>query len=147
MKATELMIGDWAQNPLGCKGIVVSIMELNEVGDGFGGYYLIKLNYSKSGDSYAVLEAKDILPIPLTSEILEKNGFEKTELRIGSTIYTFSDKDEFYAIAIDEYTDSVWRIEYTNQELNFPLVRNLVCHVHEFQHALKLCGIEKEISI
>lgn len=58
--------------------------------------------------------AEDIEPIPLTAEILKKNGFEKTELPMGSSIYTFSDKDEFYAIAIDEYTDSVWRVEYSN---------------------------------
>lgn len=98
-------------------------------------------------DSSALCDPKGLEPIPLTSEILEKNGFEKTSCGLGATVYTFSDDDEYYAIAIDEYTDSIWRIEYTNCEFTFLLLRIIVSFVHELQHALRLWGISKEITL
>ena len=129
MKANELMLGDWVMDG----DMPTRVTSITRVGI---------VETMRRISNIEVVE-----PIPITPEILEKNGFEKTHCGLNAIIYTFSDDDEYYALAIDEYTESIWRVEYTNCEMNFPLVRIMVCSVHELQHALKLCGIEKEIVI
>ena len=97
------------------------------------------------GDWYDVWE-----PIPLTLEILEKNGFCLEEEERGfSEPYQVYVNDEYqYVIKIypkdgmDRYSKLIIG-EYDDSE-NMSLLIN---YVHELQHALKLCGIEKEIQI
>lgn len=128
MKANDLMIGDWVA---------------------FRGrpYQYTAQDIATMAECEEKGIATDTTPIPITPEILEKNGFERTDCGGGAIIYTFSDDDEYYALAIDEYTDSIWRVEYTNCEMPFPLVRIMVLFVHELQHALRLFGVEKEIEL
>lgn len=88
--------------------------------------------------------------IPLTAEILEKNGFCLEEEERGfSEPYQVYVNDEYqYVIKIypkdgmDRYSKLIIG-EYDDSE-NMSLLIN---YVHELQHALKLCGIEKEIQI
>ena len=131
MKAEELMIGDWVCTEHDSTPRQIDWIRTGEVG----------LFWNK------VVTPPYLVPIPLTPEILEKNGFERAACGVGAIIYTFSDDDEYYALAIDEYTDSIWRVEYTNCEMHFPLVRIMVLFVHDLQHALRLCGIEKTIEL
>jgi hypothetical protein len=83
-------------------------------------------------------------PIPLTPEILEKNGilYEKQSYYyviednkdLECTYYIYQTVQKDWAIGVDTgaYDCSVFaRIKY----------------VHELQHALKLCGIDKEIMV
>ena len=133
MTSKDLMIGDWVKLPqMLADYSPARVEEINDKGCIADGWPLLN---------------DEIQPVPLTPEILEKNGFERTTCGVGSIIYTFSDDDEYYAFAIDEYTDSIWRVEYTNCEMSFPLVRIMVLFVHEFQHALRLCGIDKDIEL
>ena len=134
MNSNELMLGDWVLDAEFDRNIPrrVEIIEPRRV-------------WLEGNNLYQPI--RTIQPIPLTAEILEKNGFERTTCGVDSIIYTFSDDDEYYALAIDEYTDSIWRVEYTNCEMSFPLVRIMVLFVHELQHALRLCGIEKDIEL
>ena len=78
----------------------------------------------------------DILsPIPLTDEFLRKNGFEYYH----SNCAALSSEDNFDINQVqwpDEDGIAVW--EYGIIQIRF---------VHEFQHLLKLCGIEKEIVL
>lgn len=78
-------------------------------------------------------------PIILTEEILKKNGF------YGDVYLWINAGDgktlEYYPF---KHRLSLWYGEEKNQEILFK------CHcfyVHELQHALKLCGIEKEIIL
>jgi len=80
----------------------------------------------------------DIKPIPLTEEILEKNGFDFTKRDYGvcceedkyGDVELSKDKNGFYlSINTDEY--EILRIDY----------------VHTLQHLLRLCGVEKELVI
>lgn len=134
MKANELMVGDWVQNPLGAKGWVKEIRLIPKDSDGFGGYYLVDIAYSKDGDSYARLEAKELNPIPLTPEILEKYGFESCK--------------EGYDIGIpllywDKYCTAVCGWTHCSN-----IIEVFDCrYVHQLQHALRLCGIDKEIEL
>ena len=77
-------------------------------------------------------------PIPLTPEILEKN-FEKKALW---GIY-----DDYYDFTIREW-DGMFIVNYHYCEIPMPDTQIVgISWVHELQHALKLCGIEKEIII
>ena len=76
-----------------------------------------------------------IKPVPLTPEILEKNGFEKklTGDGIHHCFTLISDGIKFLLF----YTRSVFQ---WFGPLDFK-------YVHELQHALKLCGIKKDIVL
>ena len=148
MKAKEIMIGDFVTFKDSLEDAAVLPVKILGIGFKYGDKEddaLVSIDGDDVGD---LIDLDDeIVGIPITDEILKKNGFEKANCGVGATIYTFSDNDEFYALAIDEYTDSIWRVEYTNCEFNFPLCRNLVSYVHELQHVFRLCGIEKEITL
>ena len=76
---------------------------------------------------YWELPADDIQPIPLTPKILEKN-FPNAE----SGVIWWWDIDELYC-----EIDANNGIKVTGYFHN----------IHELQHALRLCGIEKEIEL
>lgn len=130
MKATDLMIGDWVS----CDGKCYQIAEL-------GGMVCL----DAENELFASIE--DIEPIRLTPEILEKNGFrdisthtlkgaETFELWLGDYKLTYKLNDYF---ALDSLDDRWYRLFETQ-----------FCHrwcVHHLQHALKLCGIDKEIKL
>ena len=133
MEAKDLMIGDWVQNPLGAKGWVKEIRLIPKDSDGFGGYYLVDIAYSKDGDSYARLEAKELNPIPLAPEILEKNGFAYNDLPFAQYW------EQFGLILL-----SCGKGYSINCGSNISMIIN---SVNQLQHALKLCGIKQVIIL
>lgn len=141
MKANELMLGDW-----------VRIID-----DDTAAFFDARVGTLTRVENIFVVPPGEemaqpfsidcVEPIPITQEILEKN-FTRTEVRVLSGTKThYIEGDDFYAVALNEYTDSIWEMEYTNCEAHFPLCRVLVAHVHEMQHALKMFGIDKEIVL
>lgn len=139
MKAEELMRMDWVYLADDNTSRQVDWIMSGEVGLFWG----------------KVVTPPYIHPIPLTPEILKKNGFEKV-LRTpdnGETCY------KYYKLAGDGYTnvlledgeDGSWDIEIINYEKygNEIYYKNefTFLKVHELQHALKLCGIKKEIEL
>ena len=78
---------------------------------------------------------KDLEPIPLTKEILEKNG-------LGSDYEDYFTEDKHYNLEISVVEDE---IRWTINQNEYSIVR--LQYVHELQHALKLCGINKEIEL
>jgi hypothetical protein len=83
---------------------------------------------------YNAGEYKKYEPIPLTTEILEKNGF-------------------YNSVLIDDYkiADGV-HYNIDSKQILFGFEYGTVleidcCYVHELQHALKLCKIKKEIVL
>lgn len=100
------------------------------------------------------LDIRNCQPIPLTSEILEKNGWKLISKTRNKLEYSWSTG------AIEEYADihiyvgkdhsNVWRWDFPI--LNIHLYRGDIeltkfRYVHELQHAIKLCGIDKEIIL
>ena len=93
----------------------------------------------------------EIRPIPLTPEILEKNGF----------VPKFSDgcltEYLIYKDIVDGLHEMYIRIAYFNIKEKEHKLECFDCRtggcqiwikfVHELQHALRLCGIEKEIEL
>ena len=97
------------------------------------------------GDSERVLAEKGKLsischlnhfePIPITPEILEKNGW-----RSDMADRNFWATDEVYIYN----HDGVWRLRPKSPEL---LIVVDIKYVHELQRALRLLGVEKEIIL
>ena len=159
MKAQELMIGDWIKNPLGLKVRVSAIHHYSpDVDEDWEDYYVVVCEFGKG--SWQRMYVKDVQPIPLTPEILEKNGFHW-----GCT----ASEEDFCAAVGCGYPDSGWcfdegageikilfpnetdgglvRLDDQNGDRYFELVFVDLLMVHELQHALRLCGIEKEIVL
>lgn len=92
-------------------------------------------------DSNLSFRASYCYPIQITPEILEKN--------FGKAINGgYFEGDEFYELFIHEVTDGTWIIKHDNIEFsNIPRQQVMVSYVHELQHALRICGIEKEIDL
>ena len=126
MEATELMIGDWVGRVFDDKRIDYRQVDWIRTGE-------IGMRYQK------VWAIGCIEPIPLTPEILEKNGF---------SFVKSSDRD------------SVWNGWWINKGLelatccldkegNWPCYiniydSNIKCeYVHQLQHALRLCGLDE----
>ena len=126
MKENELMVGDWVfVHEPECKGHQVDLIDLaNE-------------QVGCDGEIYGF---DDIRPIPLTPEILEKNGFVKQGFP-GWEIYT----ENFLILWRNDFPD-VLEIRNFNAAYG-SFHRSHISYVHDLQHALKLCGIDKEISL
>ncbi len=129
MKANELMIGDWVQNPLGWKAQVQSIRYVNTIKDEWEWLVKIGINNETFQD---YLSLNEIEPIPLTPEILEKNGFSNNygEDDLSYAIDAVGDVIGVHIVAGSWILDEV----YTD-------------YVHQLQHALRLCGSDKEITL
>lgn len=89
-------------------------------------------------------------PIPLTKEILEKNGFVSNltwhhcDIEIGN-----------YIVCVQfGYNNKIWyvKIHQTGKDNVVPsektsLYLTHIQHVHQLQHALRLCGIEMKFEL
>ena len=119
MKANELMVGDYVHHK-----ITNEILQITEI-----------LSWGVKVKEYedAVADSIDIEPIPLTPEILEKNGFVYNDI-------PFEQTWQQYGLSLYAAGNG-YRV---NCGKNVALIIN---SVHELQHALRLCGIEKEIVL
>ena len=146
MRANELMVDDWVcySKP---NNYYTKVEEIRCTSD--GEEYYIRC-YRDSKDTF--LEqlkyedfSVDILhPIPLTPEILEKNDFKYGD----GYGYSFVKRKELSGDGFEE--EKV----YINTALNTLIIYTAassihlpIKYIHELQHALKLCGIEKEIVL
>lgn len=148
MKAKELMIGDWVM-PL-----QKSIRKPCQVVSTDGRTNTCRID----SDEYSgLLSCSELERIPLSTEILEKNGWISDNSNDPLRIYNLRHGNKLYSI-IAIADDGKWSIEVDaeiakkDKRGRADLVTFIrgwcggFC-VHELQHALKLCGIEKEIMI
>ena len=115
MEATELMIGDWVG--VFDEGIMKDCRQVDWIRTGE-----IGMRYHK------VWAIGCIEPIPLTPEILEKNGWNHSN----RLMITRIDDNDFY------WSEELGRILYKNQ-YNMCNCK----YVHNLQHALRLCGLDE----
>ncbi len=136
MKAKELMIGDWVRwVHIGYSGVVV-----------YNGYKKVDAIY---GDESVDLIDEDTLydnvpmyevhAVELTEKILKKNADIVEEWMNTEEIWAWRANNDENASVIFHQREG-WR----TREKGTPIVR---CYVHKLQHALRLCGIEKEIVL
>lgn len=79
-----------------------------------------------------------LLPIPITAKILEHNGFENE----GESYYHNFKDDEFNLVywLKDNYLEAQNPKNESGADMH-------CCYVHKLQHALKICEIDKEITL
>lgn len=98
-----------------------------------------------------------IQPIPLTEEILHNNGFkndviaQKSIIAEGASNFSvilISEDNRITLNNIDEYLNSFnkWYIHIDTEDMRTMCTAEIT-YVHELQHLLKLCKIEKEIIL
>lgn len=146
LKISELSVGDWVsfdtayltvegydiatafvkkvQQPARIKSILGDqdlIFAEVEPEDNFGTIYL---------------KMEHIRPIPITAEILEKNGFKRSS----SYWVIYKDNDDYIEIweNRDKWYLSVYSVEYTLCDLHW---------VHQIQHLMRVWGFDKEINL
>ena len=110
--ANDLMIGDWVEETNSGVGIVWAIS--------FDDEHVVTLISNDITQPFIHVSMKDINPIPLTPEILVKNGFSTNGLDV--SLFDRQGGDDFVGAANIQY-------------------------VHELQHVLRLCGIDKKIVL
>lgn len=125
LREKEIMIGDWVYSTFAEHPCKVEGIEWTE-----SGYAYVKIS---GVDGYKCIES--LSPIPLTTDILEKNGFVESHIN-----ECFSLR---YTLIYDGIGFSLKYVRSVFQWLG-PLDFK---YVHELQHALKLCGIKKEIEL
>ena len=135
MKANELMLRDWVKHQDTEKTVDAiwfgNQVSLNDPSKEWGSIYTDKFS------------ADDVKPIPLTAEILEKNGFGYKEEDGNLSHYYIGDR--WYLdnpdLHIGTYNKGVYWLNYLDNAIYG------IKYVHQLQHALKLCHIEKEIDL
>ena len=134
MKAKDLMIGDYItfKDALEDKVILpVKIVAIGYQWKGEEDEVLVQIGDDDTCDIIVIDE--ECVGIPLTDELLEKNGFVTKDF--------FSEfVDGKYRILSDGKHIAI--IHGDHADLDIP-----ICFVHELQHAFRLCGIEKEIKL
>jgi hypothetical protein len=159
MKATNLMIGDWVNinfdvdyktgNP------IYGYVQVNSINK--DGTIDVNCTFDISVSMQDGWDLKLIKPIPLTEEILHKNGFkndviaQKSIIAEGASIFSvilISEDNRITLNNIDEYINSFnkWSIHIDTEDMRTMCTAEIT-YVHELQHVLNLCKIKKEIII
>ena len=143
MKANDLMLGDYISVKPSGRPIKVAAVHHKKVA-----YHAVinKLTWVRE----SLLE-----PIPLTPEILEKNGFKKDAFTNLSPDFYFGNDDFSICINLQSTCDKskgIWiENRKTRRSGGFNESRHSLqkepLYVHELQHALRLCGINKNIEL
>ena len=133
MKATDLMIGDWVI--FGYEPLKVQHIYNN----GYDDVVAETMEEFLDEDGVICEEIKDVplvncSPIPLTPEILEKNGF----IKVNSQRYDYGYPDTDCYVKVNPKKNM---IHVNGRNAN----SNLYSHsfVHELQRALRLCGLDE----
>lgn len=95
-----------------------------------------KVGYHKVPYSLDYARLVDVKPIPITAEILEKNGFIKDYCYY----YLYGENGEYL-----QYYPHEWRLDMWYKD---DILFRCKCHdVHQLQQAIRLCGIDKRIKL
>lgn len=142
IKAEDLRIGDLVRINENCslkEGVISYITEIRTRGI-FEKEDCVKLKHFDSDWGFGVW-CRNIDPIPLTPEILEKNGFE---MREGTVVYA---KNRLALKPLDEGKGyQVYQIGLGSLRLFYVEVR-FVKYVHELQHILWALGKDANLKV
>jgi hypothetical protein len=134
MKANELMIGDWLYRPDCCD----QVKEIRHTG-------VIGIDNMRGLIAFSELE-----PIPLTPEILEKNGFVANKHVYPYPYYEYENKEDKLKVgfAFPQGNRTSYKEPWVYIDSECVFVEHLPCmFLHQLQQVLRFCGIEKQIVI
>ena len=118
MKCKELMINDWVSDKYGY------LMQITVIGDGYVSFEDDEGNLCQLDDKCNQPE-----PIPLTYEILKKNGWKDAEFWC-----EYQEGNNFIQACLPDMRGRINGIE----------IEHFKCEcVHQYQHLLRLCGLDE----
>lgn len=139
MNANEMMIGDW---------VYTQAKERNVRVQGVRTDCEVPVVLTDFGDVWWQLH--EFEPIPLTGLILEKNGFEKqSESPIAASYRLCLDEDTFSYLFVDfRLRTGLVQVSF-DTDMKGPKIgfMKYEMSVHDLQHVMRMCGIEKEIEL
>lgn len=134
LKISDISVGDWVE--IDHEDFGWQPAQINVCGDLGIGAYFKDIDPEEEYDC-TLSQAR---PIPITAEILEKNGFEKNgEYNEWST----GNWDDIPFIGISLSRQSM-RIKNLGTDI---FIENKVVYVHQLQRALSLANVDKEITL
>ena len=118
MKCKELMINDWVSDKYGY------LMQITVIGDGYVSFEDDEGNLCQLDDKCNQPE-----PIPLTYEILKKNGWKDAEFWC-----EYQEGNNSIQVCLPDMRGRINGIE----------IEHFKCEcVHQYQHLLRLCGLDE----
>lgn len=140
LSAKDLMIGDWVVNTEFEKNEVDTIETLEP-----------SRVWLTHGKTYVPIEY--IAPVPLTEEILEKNGFELECHREDDHRVYFYIIPKVLHINVQRNDKSSLRKVEREKDWGMRILAYIgnvdynLDYVHELQHAMRLCDVDKDIVL
>lgn len=136
------MIGNWVK----IKGDYGKPLKITTIDDTYN-----SINYfDGDAEGELTLQLNEIEPIPLTNEILEKNGFIKQNFDGWEYIHpndnTFSYID-YRILWRTDYDNHLFIKKYKGSNIFATLQISRINFVHQLQQALMFCEIENEIRL
>lgn len=157
LRSEELMAGDWVYMKAH-RGFDSQYIKVESIPDPSSDAHYGHIGaYPISEDmDFRDIEDSHLEPIPITPEILEKNGFKKLDDGIWPR-YVFIADIQKWPQTIIEFTfygegvlvETLFKC-WTKPECGDGENSIHICdlkYVHQMQHALRLCGIDKTIEL
>lgn len=131
IRVTDLMVGDLVLHD----GKVIRVDAVHKR----------KIGYHKTKDKLTWLFCGQFEPIPLTPEILEKNGFERDKNISLYNAYTgINSRVTLHDDFMSMNSRNMWHVHIDSED--YCTIANCeLTYLHELQHLLRLCKIYKEI--
>ena len=156
LKISDLSVGDWVSFDTAhltveggdiATAFVKKVQQPARIKSILGDQELIFVEVETEDDFGTIyLKMEHIRPIPITAEILEKNGFTRGQR---GDFYHYLRLDKNRTLYIHASTNG-WRTEITYDAAGILRTTHLVPDmnsVHDLQHALRLAGVDKEINL
>lgn len=140
MEAKELLYGIYVY--FNCFDGSKIIVHVTDFKDG------IVYGDSETGPHWCNIEKVE--PIPITTEILEKNWFVANKHVYPYPYYECINKEDKLKVgfAFPQGNRTSYKDPWVYIDSEYVFVEHLPCiFVHQLQHALRLCGISKEIEL
>jgi hypothetical protein len=137
LKISDLSVGDWVEIDHEVFGWQPA--QINVCGDLGIGAYFKDIDPEEEYDC-TLSQAR---PIPITAEILEKNGFVKKNYDNGKMWDWWCDN-----VLVRKYADEdIYRFIVALNSMHYTTTMVVGKHTHQLQHALRLAGVDKEINL
>ena len=152
MKASELMLYDWVQHDTMGVTRVVQLdyfSSIKKPREGIG----LTIRYAEEYVGVVNTLERLVHGIPLTAEILVKNGFLRHKSISWGEVYTYKwivgqedkalDVEHHFRLSPDPYEGTGFHWVPEMSAVSALCIR----YVHELQHVMRMCGIKKEIEL
>ena len=137
MKAKDLMIGDWIEWICSTDKKYHGVYKVAAVEETWIDFY--------DEDGHCCSQPyEEIVPIIITPGIIEVNGLEHRPAPEGDVKYGLTSYEDDYTL---EFSFRKGWETWCDIHGHLKNYHGNIRYVHELQHALRLCGIEKEVEL